>query len=125
VAGDRGPRILLAENELATRRLVRRLLQSQGYVVEEASDGKLALGALVSTGFDAVVADSDMPGMEGSSLYHLAMVCAPELSGRFVFIGGSGPLPRGARRVRKPVALPDLLAELRAALRAVDSPGAQ
>jgi DNA-binding NtrC family response regulator len=109
-------KILLVEAEPALRCRMRRLLEAEGYGVEEAADGKLALGALASTGFDAVLAGGDMPGMGAWSLYQLALACAPEIAGRVVFCGGTGPLPHAARHVRRPFVWSGVLAEVQAVL---------
>ena len=67
-------RILLVEDELDVRRVIRAALQSAGHTVVEASNGVDALEALQRGGapFDLVVSDAIMPRMNGREL-HLAL----------------------------------------------------
>ncbi|MGH9326985.1 MAG: ATP-binding protein [Terriglobia bacterium] len=62
------PRILLAEDNAANRKLILHLLQKQGYTLEAAKDGREALAILEKagpSGFDAVLMDIQMPHMNG------------------------------------------------------------
>jgi len=58
-------RILIADDDAATRELVRRRLESFRYTVEEASDGPGALELLANRPVDAVLLDVNMPGLSG------------------------------------------------------------
>ncbi len=65
-----GRRILVVDDEAAIRSFVRRVLESRGCFVEEASDGEKALErAAAVTGLDGVVLDMTMPGLSGSETY--------------------------------------------------------
>jgi two-component system chemotaxis response regulator CheY len=51
------------------RRIIKRLLNDLGYKnVTEADDGKTALPMLQSGGFDLLITDWNMPGMQGLEL---------------------------------------------------------
>ena len=58
-------RILVVDDEAANRGLVRRILVSQGYEVEEAADGKEAVAAVDRRPPDLVLLDLEMPGLDG------------------------------------------------------------
>jgi two-component system chemotaxis sensor kinase CheA len=60
--------VLVAEDSITSRMLLRGLLESAGYRVRTASDGMEALLALRSDRFDLVVSDVDMPRLNGFGL---------------------------------------------------------
>jgi two-component system copper resistance phosphate regulon response regulator CusR len=61
-------RILIAEDEPKARRYLARGLGEQGYVVELAEDGQLALTMLREHVFDVAVLDVMLPGRDGWSI---------------------------------------------------------
>jgi signal transduction histidine kinase/CheY-like chemotaxis protein len=61
----RGLRILVAEDDAVNQRLAARILERQGCRVHLVSDGRQALAALESGGFDLVLMDLQMPEMGG------------------------------------------------------------
>jgi two-component system response regulator ResD len=58
-------RILIVDDDSAWRRTLTRTLLDDGYVVEEAADGELALEACRLRCFDLVITDIFMPGRDG------------------------------------------------------------
>lgn len=67
-----GARVLVAEDEPHTRRLLQDILQRKGNVVEAVGDGYAALKALQSEEFDCVILDLKMPNMDGfETLRHI------------------------------------------------------
>lgn len=60
--------ILVADDSLTTRELLRGLIESAGYAVELARSGTEAWGLLCRRRFDLVVSDISMPGMDGYEL---------------------------------------------------------
>lgn len=58
-------RLLIVDDDLATRMVARVALSKAGFGVTEASDGYTALSWLESHGFDAILLDARMPGMDG------------------------------------------------------------
>ena len=60
--------VLVVDDEDYIRRVLRRLLLSQGYEVLEARDGVEALGVLEEHAVDAAVVDLMMPRMDGFEL---------------------------------------------------------
>jgi two-component system cell cycle sensor histidine kinase/response regulator CckA len=66
---DAAPRILVVDDEESVREFTDRALQTAGYEVVAASNGKQALELVERRGpFDGFVVDVVMPGMSGSEL---------------------------------------------------------
>lgn len=63
-----GARLLVVDDEVKIRELVRAYLQKEGYGVVEAGNGREALEKIRSSGFDAIILDVMMPGMDGLEL---------------------------------------------------------
>jgi CheY-like chemotaxis protein len=60
--------ILLVDDEHAVRASTRMLLELDGHTVVEAEGGARALELLKADGFDLVITDFRMPGMDGGQL---------------------------------------------------------
>jgi signal transduction histidine kinase len=65
--GDR-MRILLAEDDPVTRKLMTRLLNQAGYEVDAVADGTAALRKMTDHYYPMLVTDWEMPGMDGIEL---------------------------------------------------------
>ena len=68
-----GPRprpiqVLLVDDSVVTREMVRRLLEDGGFGVTSVGSAEDALLALANRDFDCVITDIEMPGMDGLSL---------------------------------------------------------
>jgi CheY-like chemotaxis protein len=74
-------KILLADDDKATRDLVKRALESDGHSVDITQDGTEALDALIAdpAAFDVLVSDVHMPGLDGIELARRAIETAPAL----------------------------------------------
>jgi CheY-like chemotaxis protein len=72
--------VLVADDYFANQRLVTRLLERNGYVVEAVSDGQAAVGAVLDRPFDVVLMDCNMPVMDGYAA--TAQIRALERGGR-------------------------------------------
>ncbi|MEW5829885.1 MAG: pyridoxal-phosphate dependent enzyme [Chloroflexota bacterium] len=69
VADNRFPRIAIVDDTPDARRLIRRILQSQGeFTIFEASDGYEAIALVEKELPDLVILDLMMPGMDGFSV---------------------------------------------------------
>ncbi len=78
-------RILVVDDFSTMRRIVRNVLSQLGFTnIEEAEDGKEALGKLKSGEFDFVISDWNMPRMKGIDL--LREVRADEKIGALPFL---------------------------------------
>ena len=64
-ADGRGATILLADDDAQMRRLVRTVLEREGFVVIEAADGLDTLAAIETKGIDLILLDHDMPRLTG------------------------------------------------------------
>lgn len=73
--------ILLADDDQATRDLVRRALEQDQHRVDITQDGAEALDALTSQPdtYDVLVSDVHMPGLDGIDLARRAIAAAPRL----------------------------------------------
>lgn len=60
--------ILIVDDSITTRTLERHILERAGYTVRLANDGQEALGIMRANRFDLVVADVDMPRLDGISM---------------------------------------------------------
>jgi two-component system chemotaxis sensor kinase CheA len=60
--------ILVAEDSITSRTLIKNILESAGYKVKTAVDGAEAFTVLSGEDFDLVVSDVEMPGMSGIDL---------------------------------------------------------
>jgi|GEM_PF-6241157 len=72
-------RVLLVDDDPATRRLVGKVLQQAGYEVDFAEDGGVGLNKALARDYDLLVVDQEMPVHSGQELLHR--------------LSQSGPLP--------------------------------
>ncbi len=64
--GEEGPaHILVADDDVQMRRLIRSILERAGYKITEAADGLEALESVESGQFDLMLLDIDMPRLDG------------------------------------------------------------
>jgi type IV pilus assembly protein PilB len=63
--GDGKPRVLVADDDPQMRRLVRSILEREGYEITEVVDGLDALEQIESHEFDLMLLDIDMPRLDG------------------------------------------------------------
>ena len=124
-------RILIVDDEPAIRRFLRTSLRAQGYLTEEAEDGRTALDMLRRTPMDVLVLDLGLPDIEGFEVIRQlraqgstqdstqgATVPIIVLSSRNDERGKVEALDLGADDyVTKPFGIDELLARLRTALR--------
>jgi two-component system response regulator MprA len=117
-------KVLVVDDERAVRESLRRALELEGYEVELAEDGDVALARLASNGQpDAVILDVMMPTLDGLEVCRrlrragnavpvLMLTARAEVDSRVAGLdaGADDYLP-------KPFALEELLARLRALLR--------
>ena len=117
-------RILVVDDEPTVRRMLVRLLSEAAYEVVEATDGEGALSIALrnEAGFDLVITDIKMPGMDGRELGRHLKAVLPGLP--VLYISGYTSAPAGlgepggsAVFVRKPFDPDDLLRKVEAMLR--------
>ena len=61
-------RVLVAEDSITSRLLLKHILEDAGYQVDDAADGMEALSRLRQRRYDAVVSDVEMPHLDGIGL---------------------------------------------------------
>ena len=61
-------KILVVDDEEIIRESLSFVLKKEGYLVEEAENGKAAYDKIVEDSFDVVITDLEMPGMKGIQL---------------------------------------------------------
>ncbi len=77
-------RILLAEDDDSMRRFLAGALEKAGYDVDAVPDGFEALEAVQAIGYDVLVADIVMPGLDGIELARKALDVAPGMKVMFI-----------------------------------------
>jgi len=116
-------RILVVDDEQRILRFVVRGLKAEGFAVDSADNGPEGLHKALEGGYDLVILDLLMPGMDGVSLLHRLMARRP---GQAVLVLSC--LTATATKVRclelgaedylaKPFSLDELLARVRVRLR--------
>lgn len=119
-------RILLADDEAATRDFVKRSLEQDNHVIITATEGAEALALLTAApkAFDLLITDYQMPAMDGLSLAEKVSKLSPGLpillmSGFSIDRGqltGAGANIVGL--IAKPFSLEQIRAQTKLALRA-------
>jgi len=70
--GKASAKVLLVDDEDSLRKVMKELLERDGYIVSEARDGAQALSQIDRVGPDVIVLDLNLPGVDGYSvLSHL------------------------------------------------------
>lgn len=77
------PRILVVEDDVHTRKLMRALLKQAGFEVEVACNGKETLEMLDRARFDLLVTNIMMPGKEGFFCIYLFCRMETEVFARY------------------------------------------
>jgi CheY-like chemotaxis protein len=94
------PRILVIDDDQAVRTAISLVLEREGFEVEIVGDGRAGVAAMAKAGFDIVIVDLFMPGMDGLETIKAFNQTAPSVP----IIAMSGILARQA-----PDAAPDFL----------------
>ena len=107
-------RILIAEDDLAVRSLLQRVLANAGYGVETAADGGTAVEMVTASLPDLLITDLMMPGLTGWSVFARVRRQVPTLpilvmSGTTTGIPDGASLPDHAVFLQKPAAITDVL----------------
>ena len=81
-------KILVVDDELAQRQLLRRIFERAGHEVSDAGDGAAALRAVGESPPDLVVTDMMMPVMGGAELIR-RLRCEPATAGIPILVASS------------------------------------
>jgi two-component system NtrC family sensor kinase len=87
-AAPQGKSILVIDDEDRIRRALSRLLSRDGYTVETAANGRLALDRVAGTSYDLLLCDWRMPTLDGLGFYQALQDANPELCRRVIFLTG-------------------------------------
>ncbi|HEX7972929.1 MAG TPA: response regulator transcription factor [Anaerolineales bacterium] len=91
-------KILVVDDEEMVRSSLEEILRLEGYDVKTALDGEDALLFLQSEGFDLVLLDLKMPGMDGMDVLRAAGRVAPEA--KVILLTGHGSLESAIEALR-------------------------
>ncbi len=115
-------RILIAEDEQILRQTLAKLLETEGYEVLQAADGRAAYELVVEQSVDLVISDLRMPELDGLQLLSRLVQLAPELP--VIMVTAYGTVDNAVAAMRKgawdyllkPVQFDDLLMKVKRAL---------
>ena len=119
-----GKAILVVDDEPAVAALLAEALSRDGYKVDMAANGAVALRMLGARSYDLIISDSGMPVLSGPELYREVEQREPHLTRRFVFVTGDILNPRtraflartGAPQLEKPFTVESVKRVVRRAL---------
>jgi signal transduction histidine kinase/ActR/RegA family two-component response regulator len=83
-----GKSILIVDDEAGIMSALAYLLNRDGYTVNTASNGRLALEKIEERGYDLILCDLRMPELDGPGLYRELEQRAPDLLKRIIFLTG-------------------------------------
>jgi CheY-like chemotaxis protein len=83
------PRILVVDDETVIAQLIADMLSGEGYDVDTAPDGRVALARLGERHYDVVLSDLRMPELDGLGFFREIEARHPDLLRHFMFITGT------------------------------------
>lgn len=92
------PRLLIVDDEPGIRRTLKDLMSMQGYEVEDAENGTVALEKLESGHFDLVLSDIQMPKMDGMELLKASKESNPDLP--FIMLTAHASIERAVEAIK-------------------------
>jgi CheY-like chemotaxis protein len=115
------PRILVADDDNAIRRMLSTLLTREGFSVDSAADGDEAIEKLAVARYDAIILDLMMPKVSGFDVLDHLERAEPRAAENFVIVltaASHKDLSRldgkdVFRVMRKPFDVPDLIGSVR------------
>ena len=81
--------ILVVDDQISICHHIRAILENEGYAIDIAHSGDQALGMLSLHGYDLLLADMRMPGIDGLELFNLARKLDPNISAIIMTAYGS------------------------------------
>jgi DNA-binding NtrC family response regulator len=114
--------VLVVEDDPVVRRIYGRMLDEAGFSVSAVSEGAAVAAALSTGGFDAVLTDLGMPGMNGGDVLRLVRERDPDLpvilmTGSHLDDAVAATEGRALRYLLKPVRFDALCASVAEAVR--------
>ncbi len=109
--------ILVVDDDLLTRKMLRTFIENGGYSADSAGDGTDALALLESgRGYDLVISDINMPRMDGLTLLREIKKEMPETRVILVTAGSVYPVNGADAVIAKPIDFALLTRHVNAAL---------
>jgi DNA-binding response OmpR family regulator len=122
------PRILVVEDDVATREGLRKILESEGCQVDVATDGEKAIGSINQYPYNAIVLDLALPKLSGTDVMEYIASTTPEMLETIVVVTGLEAaeirklFPSICETLSKPVLPTRLIASVRRCLGATAHP---
>jgi len=115
-------KILIVDDENVIRQTLRDILEYEGYQIDEAENGQIAIDMIKDISYDAVLCDIKMPKVDGIEVLEKSQEINPDIP--FIMISGHGTIDiaveatkKGAYAfITKPPDLNQLLLQVRNAL---------
>jgi CheY-like chemotaxis protein len=121
----RKKKALVVEDEPIISRVCQRVLTADGYEVETAMNGLIAMQMVTEKSYDLCLSDIRTPGMNGIELYRYMQQACPDLARKVIFTTGdvlSGNIEEFLKKVNLPyLAKPFAPDDLSAAIKALES----
>lgn len=91
--------LLIVDDEEKYRDSLRIILESKGYLVEDAASGEIALDMMKSSDYDLVLTDLIMKGMDGIELVERIKAVKPQMD--VIIITGYGSIKNAVEAMKK------------------------
>ena len=98
--GDQPASVLVTDDQSNIRLLLRAALETEGYAVTEASDGRAALEAIDRDRPDLMILDLNMPVLDGMAVLEQMKAIAAERRPRVIVLTAYGSIPAAVRATR-------------------------
>lgn len=82
------PRVLIVEDDSATRAALRQILEREGCEIDLAVDGEKAVGFIARSGYDAVILDIVLPKMSGTDVMEYIASTRPTMLESVIVVTG-------------------------------------
>ena len=79
---------MIVDDEIEMVEMLFNLLKNDGYKVDTARNGKLALEKIQVRDYEVIICDVKMPVMNGIQLYEILKKRKPKMAERIIFISG-------------------------------------
>ena len=82
------PRVLVVEDDAATREALSKVLMGEGCEIDIAVDGERAIGYLANCSYDAIILDIVLPKMSGTDVMEYIASTRPETLASIIVVTG-------------------------------------
>jgi CheY-like chemotaxis protein len=89
--------VLVVEDDLPIAQMMASILRDEGYQVDVAGNGRLALEKIQTQNYDLILTDLRMPELDGVGLYRELERSQPDLLRRMIVITGTSGHPEYER----------------------------